>query len=143
MERGFTMMEWLRLYGGSLILGGALLALVLRIIYRLIQNHKEGRSTCCGGGCKQCSMGGACHCHSESHSHGEKQVTKPSHGRAGACCCHTGAGSEKVDATSQLARLSGRPAGDGEASGDLQPRIERVLEEYEAHKAKQTKVSPR
>lgn len=142
------MLEWLRQYGGSLILGGALLALVLHIIYRLIQNHKEGRSSCCGGGCKQCGMSGACHSHGESHSHSTSHSSSsdssPSKAAetccqqlGGASCSPSGARSSNSAHGSPISRISSHAGGRVDPSVELDSRIQRVFEEYEAHKVKE------
>ncbi len=44
----------------TIIICVALASIVVAIIYRLIQNKRQGKSSC-GCGCSSCSMQGICH----------------------------------------------------------------------------------
>ncbi|HJD24286.1 MAG TPA: FeoB-associated Cys-rich membrane protein [Firmicutes bacterium] len=51
-------------YGGSLLIGLAVLAIVALIVRKLYRDRKRGRSSC-GCGCDHCPSAGACHGHTE------------------------------------------------------------------------------
>ena len=51
------MLQFLTLYGGSILIGLAVLAVVALIVRKLYRDRKRGRSSC-GCGCDHCS---GCH----------------------------------------------------------------------------------
>lgn len=54
------MLLWLKTNLATILICAALAVIVALIIYRLIKNKKEGKTTC-GCGCENCAMSGACH----------------------------------------------------------------------------------
>ena len=54
------MMQWLSATIGTILIGGALLAVVLLIVRYLLRQRKAGKSSC-GAGCAHCAMHGQCH----------------------------------------------------------------------------------
>lgn len=60
-------MTWILNNLPSLLVGAALLAVLVLIVYKLIKNKKSGKSSC-GCGCSACAMRDACH----SQSTGKK-----------------------------------------------------------------------
>lgn len=57
------MVEFLLQNWGTLVVGAVVLAAVFAIIFKMIKDKKEGRSSCsCGcGGCSGCGGSGCCH----------------------------------------------------------------------------------
>lgn len=56
------MLLWIQENLGTILVSGALLAVVAGIIRVMIRDKKQGKSSC-GGNCAHCAMGGACHGH--------------------------------------------------------------------------------
>ena len=54
------MLQWLSANIGTILIGGALLAVVLLIVRYLLRQRKAGKSSC-GAGCARCAMHGQCH----------------------------------------------------------------------------------
>ncbi|MCR4648637.1 MAG: FeoB-associated Cys-rich membrane protein [Lachnospiraceae bacterium] len=54
------MMAWLAANIWTIVISIILLVIVALIIWRLIKNKKEGKSSC-GCGCDNCAMSGNCH----------------------------------------------------------------------------------
>ena len=54
------MLQWLSANIGTILIGGALLAVVLLIVRYLLRQRKAGKSSC-GAGCAHCAMHGQCH----------------------------------------------------------------------------------
>ena len=54
------MLQWLSANIGTILIGGAPLAVVLLIIRYLLRQRKAGKSSC-GTGCAHCAMHGQCH----------------------------------------------------------------------------------
>ena len=54
------MLQWLSANIGTILIGGALLAVVLLIVRYLLRQRKAGKSSC-GVGCAHCAMHGQCH----------------------------------------------------------------------------------
>lgn len=54
------MLQWLSANIGTILIGGALLAVVLLIVRYLLRQRKAGKSSC-GAGCTHCAMHGQCH----------------------------------------------------------------------------------
>ena len=54
------MLQWLSANIGTILIGGALLAVVLLIVWYLLRQRKAGKSSC-GAGCAHCAMHGQCH----------------------------------------------------------------------------------
>lgn len=53
------MLQWLSANIGTILIGGALLAVVLLIVRYLLRQRKAGKSSC-GAGCAHCAMHGQC-----------------------------------------------------------------------------------
>lgn len=55
------MLDFLAENWGSLLVGAAVLAVVLAVLWKMVRDKKQGKSSCgCGcGGCSGC--GGTCH----------------------------------------------------------------------------------
>ena len=54
------MIGWLSANLGTIIVAVILIAVVSLIIYKMIKDKKEGRSSC-SHGCQNCAMKGTCH----------------------------------------------------------------------------------
>ena len=54
------MLQWLSANIGTILIGGALLAVVLLIVRYLLRQRKAGKSSC-GAGCAPCALHGQCH----------------------------------------------------------------------------------
>ncbi len=54
------MIGWLSANIGSLAVGLVLIIIVSLIIYRMVKDKKEGKSSC-SHGCQNCAMHGQCH----------------------------------------------------------------------------------
>ncbi len=54
------MTEFFSRYGGSLLIGAALLVVIVFIIIKLYKNKRKGK-TSCGCGCGSCPASGMCH----------------------------------------------------------------------------------
>lgn len=60
------MLQWLSANIGTILIGGALLAVVLLIVRYLLRQRKAGKSSC-GAGCAHCAMHGQCHSQGRKH----------------------------------------------------------------------------
>ncbi len=60
------MLQWLSANIGTILIGGALLAVVLLIVRYLLRQRKAGKSSC-GAGCAHCAMHGQCHSQGGKH----------------------------------------------------------------------------
>ena len=54
------MLRWIGENAGTIIVGAALAALVIRIILQIRRDRRQGKSSC-GGNCGGCPMSGSCH----------------------------------------------------------------------------------
>ena len=54
------MTEFFSRYGGSLLIGAALLAVIVFVIIKLYKNKRKGKNSC-GCGCGNCPASGMCH----------------------------------------------------------------------------------
>ena len=54
------MLEFFANYGGTVLIGIILAAIVVLIIVKMRQNRKKGK-TSCGCGCSSCPSAGICH----------------------------------------------------------------------------------
>lgn len=54
------MFEWIAQNIATLLIGLVLLLVTAAIIFRMLRNKKNGKSSC-GCGCMGCPMSGACH----------------------------------------------------------------------------------
>lgn len=54
------MVAWLTQNLGTLVISAVLLAACAAIVWYLIRQKKQGKSTC-GGGCAHCANAGCCH----------------------------------------------------------------------------------
>ena len=54
------MLQWICANPGTILICIALVAVVALILYSLIRQHKQGKSSC-GCNCAHCAMHGACH----------------------------------------------------------------------------------
>lgn len=58
------MVEFFESYGGTILVLLLLAAIVAFVIYRMVKDKKQGKSSC-GGNCSSCPNG--CACHSTTH----------------------------------------------------------------------------
>ena len=56
------MIEFLKAYGGTVLVAAIIAVIVAAIIANMIKNKKQGKSSCgCGCGCSGCPAQGMCH----------------------------------------------------------------------------------
>ncbi len=54
------MLEFIMSYGGTIVVLLLLAAIVAFVIYRMVKDKKQGKSSC-GNNCAHCACAGACH----------------------------------------------------------------------------------
>lgn len=54
------MFDWIAANAGTLLVSAVLLALVILAVVKMVQDRKQGKSTC-SMGCGGCPMSGTCH----------------------------------------------------------------------------------
>lgn len=56
--------SFLQAYGGTILVGLAVLAIVAAAVVKLYRDRRKGQSSCgCGCGCDHCASSGICHKH--------------------------------------------------------------------------------
>lgn len=56
------MLQWINAYIGTILISLVLIAVVGSIVWSMIRQKKQGKSSC-GCGCASCAMKGSCHPH--------------------------------------------------------------------------------
>lgn len=54
------MFSWLSANIGTIIVSAILIAVITKVIVKLVKDKKKGKSSC-GCGCSNCAMSGTCH----------------------------------------------------------------------------------
>lgn len=54
------MLGWLSANISTIVIGAVLLAIIVSIVYCLVKNKRQGKSSC-GCGCSTCALNGKCH----------------------------------------------------------------------------------